>query len=130
MNTKRFVPDMRFRGSTLAIVFGTLTLLGAPAQLQQAGGAAVAGFISGPIMILGALAYRSRKRRLLGLRTETMLRRSVEALALAAIVLLIILRNDIVFEIATDSFPYVIVPGWAIVAYCCAGIRIKKEDPA
>ena len=67
---------------------------------------------------------------LLGLRTETMLRRSVDALALAAIVLLIILRNNIVFEIATDPFPYVIVPAWAIVAYCCAGIRIKKEDPA
>lgn len=128
MKAKRFVPDMRFLGSTLAIVFGTIYFLGAPAQLEAGGDAA--GLIAGPIVILGALAYRSRKRRLLGLRTETMLRRSVEALVLAAIVLSIILRNDIVFEIETDPFPYAIIPAWAIVAYCCAGIRIKKENPA
>ena len=128
MKTKRFVPDMRFLGSTLAIVFGALGLLGAPAKLQAGGDPT--GFIVGPIMIIGALAYRSRKRQLLGLRTETMLRRSVEALALAAIVLSIILMNDVLFLIATDPVPYAVIPAWAIVAYCCAGIRIKKGDPA
>ncbi len=128
MKANRFVPDMRFLGSTLAIVFGAIYFLGAPARL--AAGDDTAGFIAGPIMILGALAYRSRKRRLLGLRKETMLRRSVEALALVSIVLLIILRNDIAFEIATDPFPYLVIPAWAIIAYFCAGIRIKKGDPA
>ena len=81
-------------------------------------------------MILGALVYRSRKRRLLGLRKETMLRRSVEALALVAIVLSIILRNDIAFEIVTEPASYVVIPAWAIIAYFCAGIRIKKGAPA
>ena len=33
VKAKRFVPDMRFLGSTLAIVVGTIYFLGAPARL-------------------------------------------------------------------------------------------------
>ena len=55
-----FRPDVRFLGSTLTLVLGAMYFLGAGGQVAQGGN--LTGLVVGPMMFLGALAYRSRKR--------------------------------------------------------------------
>ena len=113
-----FLLDRRFLGSTLAIMVGVGFL----------GGDATAAIL-GPVMILGGFAYHSRKRRLLGLSTltpaRTLGRKSGEGLALAAILLVVIPQLDL---IVASPMPNVIVIGWAVIAYFCAGIRSKPQQ--
>ena len=129
MEVKRLLPDVRFLGSTLAIAVGFLYFAGSVSRLQDGGTAA--GLVAGPMIVLGALAYRSRKRRLLGLRKTTAIRRVLEVLALACILAAWLLQNDITLLIATDPVPNLVIPLWAIVAYFCAGLRgLNAGDPA
>ena len=60
---------LKFLGSTVAIILGVLYFLGGISQLVQGGSSA--GVIIGPVMVLGAIAYRSRKRRLMGLKSSS-----------------------------------------------------------
>ena len=124
MEVKRLLPDVRFLGSTLAIVVGVLYFAGGANQVQDGGEAP--GLIAGPIVVLGALAYRSRKRRLLSLSKATPVRRGIEVLALALIPAVWLLQKNILFLIATDPVPYLVIPLWAVIAYSCAGIRRFK----
>ena len=122
---QRLMPDRRLLGSTLAILFGVLYYLSASASLQSGG--SVAGIIGGSVMVLGGVAYRSRKRRLLRLVPTNLARKVLEALLLVSIPLVVGLQLDLKIVIATDPVPNLIVPLCAIIAYFCAGIRTKPE---
>ena len=115
---------IRLLGSTLALVLGTLYVLSGLAQIANEA-EDVAQFVGGPAMILGALAYRSRKRRIEGLKPDTMIRKVLESTALVVIVLSVCLQRDLMVLIATDPVPNFIVPAWALIAYFFAGCRIK-----
>ena len=119
------MPDKRFLGSTLAIVLGILAVLSFPAAVQDESSGT--GGVAGLIMILGAVAYRSRKRRLLGLLPATLARKIREALALVAILLGVGLQRDLGALLAADPVPNLIAPLWALIAYFCAGIRIRHK---
>ena len=84
-----------------------------------------AAIIAGPVVILGATAYRSRKRRLLGLKPATLVPKSLEAAALVLILLMVGLQDGLRSLIATDPVPNLIIPLWAFIAYFCAGFRVK-----
>ena len=122
---RRLMPDRRFLGSTLAITAGVMYLLSAPASFQTGGGGA--GLIGGPVIILGAVAYRSRKRRLLGLARSMVARKIVEVLALVAILLVVRLQQDPKILIATDPVTNLALPLCAFIAYFCAGILTKPS---
>ena len=124
MEWKRLLPDVRFLGSTLAIVAGILYFAGSLSKVQDGGNAA--GLVAGPMIVLGALAYRSRKRRLLGLRKATLVRRCIEILALLVILAAWLLQKDIKLLIATDPIPNLVVPLWVIVAYFCTGLSRRE----
>ena len=119
------MPDRRFLGSTLAIMFGLLYFLSAPASWQRGGSGA--GIIGGSVMIFGAVAYRSRKRRLLGVARAKVARKTLEVLALVVILLVVGLQRDLKILIATDPVLNLIVPLCAFIAYFCAGIRTKPD---
>jgi hypothetical protein len=62
--------------------------------------------LSGVMTIAGALAYRSSKRRRLGLCDNSIERRLVEVVALAAIVALLLLHNDVLARIYREPVPH------------------------
>ena len=102
-------------GSTIALVLGVLLFLSGVNGVANNGHAA--GLIAGPIIILGAFAYRSAKKRKLGSARNTRLRKVLEALALVFVVAAILLQNDLQTRIVADPFPNIIIPLWVLIAY-------------
>jgi hypothetical protein len=97
-------------GSTLAIILG-LVALGA--------GILQPGFllITGPVILLGAFAYRSAKRRRLREVPNNKLRLAVELMAMALLIGTVVLQADFKQAILEDPIPNVVIPLWAVVAY-------------
>ena len=111
-----FLPDWwqqtrRHLGSTLAFAIG-LASFGSVARDPQG-----AAWIAGVVMVLGALAYRSAKKRKIGEVKSTLMRQCLELGLLVLICLAILLQNDLVSRMISDPVPNVIVPLWAIIAY-------------
>ena len=77
-------------------------------------------------MIVGALAYKSAKRRMLGEVATTVTRRLLEGLGIVLIVLSIVILNNLKYLIVTDPVTHFVIPVWAIVAYLAVGFRSKK----
>lgn len=127
MRWKRLLPDIRFLGSSLALLWGWPYWLGSIAQVQHGGGGA--GLVAGPMVILGALAYRSRKRRRMGLRDSTMVRRCLEGLTISAILAAWLLKNDLMRLMYEDPIPNFLIPVWIVAAYLCAGLFAARRVP-
>jgi multisubunit Na+/H+ antiporter MnhB subunit len=111
----------RHIGSTIALVFGVLGLV---AGLARPGGLLIAG----PIMILGALAYRSAKKRKLGEANQLKTRQVLELGAIFAILALILFQNNLKELIAADPVPHLVIPAWAIIAYAIVTLSPKKSS--
>jgi len=108
-------------GSTIAIALGALSVFAGLGQQQIS--LANAGFI----MLIGAYAYRSAKKRSLGEVPNTKIRTLIELAGMFVIVLLIVLQNNLKHLIETDPVPNVIVPIWAIAAYLFSFLRKKQS---
>jgi hypothetical protein len=106
-------------GSTVALILGALTLV---AGLTQPGSLLVAG----PIIIVGALAYRSAKKRHLGEVKNSLVRKGLEGTAIVSIVAAVLLQNDFRRQIATDPVPNLVIPLWAIIAYSIIAFKKPK----
>ena len=124
---------LRHLGSTVALVLGVLGLLTDLVLLQRGaagpGGIGDSGMlIGGPIMILGALAYRSAKKRLLGQVPSSKARRICEAVALLLILGVVLLHDNLRYFIANYPVPYLVIPVWALVAYAFVGFRSPKAN--
>jgi hypothetical protein len=94
-----------------------LTFVAGVTALQSAKRDDAGMLIGAPIIILGALAYRSAKKRRLGDVKSTPARQILEIAALTLIVVMILALNNRNYLIATHPVMYFIVPVWAIVAY-------------
>ena len=115
---------LRHLGSSAALVLGVLMFL---VGLSKVGEGEVSNFlVSGPIVMLGALAYRSAKQRFLGQIPSTKGRRIAEAFAMVVIVLMIALHRDLKYNLATDPANIFLIPVWALVAYAVIGFRSPK----
>jgi multisubunit Na+/H+ antiporter MnhB subunit len=104
-------------GSTVALVLGVLLFL---SGLTQEGG----NVITGIVVILGALAYRSSKKQKLGEVKRSNVRRALEIAALMILAALVFLQNDIVELIENDPVPNLLIPFWAFAAYFVVTIDI------
>lgn len=93
--------DRRFLGSTAALVLGFLFLLTAAARGQDM----VPHILSGGGVIAGALAFRSLKRRRLGLCDNSIGRRVAESAALVSIVALVLLQSNILRRMHPEPVP-------------------------
>jgi hypothetical protein len=81
-------------------------------------------------MVLGALAYRSAKKRWLGEVASTFSRRLAEGLAMLVIVAMVVLHNNIRYFVATDPIPYAVIPVLSFVAYAWVAFRAPQGAPA
>ena len=124
--------------STLALIFGWLSLLSSCAQIiRRVEDPTAKGSISpllGIQIILGALAYRSVKRTKLEIREESVLRRIGELLVLILVwvpssFLVLgftnekVLMNKIAENPAEIFFVYVMVPLWSYIAYLVISMK-------
>jgi len=98
-------------GSTIAMVLGVLVLI--TGLTQPNASYSNAGFI----MLIGAFAYRSAKKRALGEVKDTNIRKAIELAGMVIIIFLIALQNNLMYLLYTDPVPNLIIPLWAIVAY-------------
>lgn len=106
-------------GSTAALVLGVLTLASGASRPSSL-------FFAGLVIILGALAYRSAKKRKLGEVKDRALRKGLEMTAILFIIADMLLQHDMKHAIATDPIPNLIIPFWAITAY--AFIFLRKTN--
>ena len=106
-------------GSTIALVLGSLTLLSGLAKPSGL-------LVTGSVIILGALAYRSAKKRLLGEVKNSLLRKCLEVVAVIFLVAAVLLQNDLAMLVMTDPVPNLIIPFWAVAAY--AFIALKRKE--
>lgn len=108
-------------GSTCALIIGVLSM---------ASGIAKPGslLISGLIITLGALAYRSAKKRWLSEATQSLLRKSLEAIGIIAIVAVVLLQNNLKALIASEPISNLVIPLWAITAYLVVAFKKSKSN--
>ncbi len=107
-------------GSTLGIALGILSIL---AGLTQPG----ATLISGIVMLIGALAYRSAKKRKLQEVGNTVIRKVIEGIGIVGVIALIVLQKDLKMLIATDPVPNFVIPVFVIIAYSIALLKKQKK---
>ena len=109
-------------GSTIALVLGILYFASGLTNQGNSG-----GLVAGSVIILGALAYRSAKKRKLDEANNSTLRKVLEVLALIVIAAAILLQKDLKNLIATDPVPNLIIPLWAIIAYTVIAFKAKQS---
>ena len=109
----------KYLGSTVALAVGAISVA---AGLVKPSSTLTAGII----IILGALAYRSAKKRKLSKVKTSLIRKNLEVFAIVIIIALILLQHNAVHYINTDPVPNLIIPLWAIIAYVV--IAFKKQE--
>jgi hypothetical protein len=115
----------RHLGSSITLVLGCLGLIGGLASLARPQ-PNLAPSIGALIMILGALAYRSAKKRKLGETKTTLTRQALELTLLLLICLIVLAQNNLMYLINTDPVPNLIIPLWAILAYLTVALRPNR----
>lgn len=108
---------LKHLGSTIAIILGLIMMAAIAAQPQSSLP------LAGAVTLLGALAYRSCKRRGLSEVPSTALRKGLEIAALVAAVLLIVLQADLKQRLILDPVPNILPILWALAAYAIALFR-------
>jgi len=103
-------------GSTIALLIGVLSLLA---------GLAKPGIIlfTGLIIILGALSYRSAKKRKLGDVKSSLIRKTIEIIAILIAMASVLLQNNLLLAIETNPVPNLLIPIWVLVAYIIVSVR-------
>ena len=115
----------RFWGSSTALAIGVLSVV---AGLSLAGqGQTNENVEAGIGIVVGALAYRSLKKRLIGLKSTAISTLIYEyvCLTIAALILLLGFANGQLWY--ENPFAFVVVPVWAIGAYFVTANAYKKE---
>ena len=109
----------KYLGSTVVLIFGVLSVVVGLAKPSSV-------LLGGIIMVLGALAYRSAKRRKLGEVKTSVIRKAVEVIAIVIIIALVLLQHNAADYIRTDPVPNLIIPLWAIIAYAVIAFKKKR----
>ena len=113
-------------GSSLALFVGCIAILvGLLALVQNSSQQDT--FRTGIVMVLGALAYRSAKKRRLGEVESTKMRISFEIILLAGICAAIFGQSNFPERMMTNAVTNVLVPTWALVAYLAACRHVAEE---
>lgn len=107
-------------GSTIALGIGVLFCV---SGLTKQGGYLLGGII----IIIGALAYRSAKKRKLGEIRASYLREAQEVCAIVIIIAAVLLQKNLTNNIIDDPISNLIIPLWAIIAYLVISLKNKKD---
>jgi phage tail protein X len=107
-------------GSTIALVFGVLAILSGLAKPGPI-------LFSGIVIILGALAYRSAKKRKLGEVTNSLLRKALEITGVIIAIASVALQKNFLQVLEADPVPNLIIPLWVVIAYILISMRKPKQ---
>ena len=113
-------------GSTIALGFGVLSIISGLANTAKESGGVVLHF-GGIIIILGALAYRSAKKRKLGEVKSSSLRKASEGCAMVCIITPL-LQKDFPDNVINSPITILIIPLWAIIAYIVISLKKQKAE--
>lgn len=114
--------NKKFLGSTIVLILGVLGFLGGIASVSK-GDHKGDGLLAGILMIIGALTYKSAKKRKLGIVRDTKTRVAFEVIALIILIALVLLQNNLIYRIETDPVPNVLVPVGALIAYTVISLK-------
>ncbi len=109
-------------GSTIALAIGVLSVVSSVTKLSST------FLIAGIVIILGALAYRSAKKRKLGEISGSSLRKALEVCAIVIIIAAVLLQKNLTYNMATDPVPNLMIPLWAIIAYMVIALKKQKAQ--
>lgn len=107
----------RLWGSTLAYVLGWLFLFAAVSALTRAESSWEGLYRSGVIVLMGAFAYRSKKKRIHGLIGNDTIRIGVELIMVVAITIQVLVLPDVKTQLVEDPFRNFVIPVWSVVPY-------------
>lgn len=116
-------PWYRHMGSTIGIVLGLVYFADSFSPSNPSNDSSIAG----PVMVLGALAYRSAKRRALGEAAASVARQIIETILILRIVASVVFRNDLGTAIVINPAPTLFLPVWCVVAYAIAAVRAWRR---
>jgi len=108
-------------GSTIALIFGWLYFVSGLVNLNP-------GFVIGPVIILGALAYRSAKKRNLNIVKNSWYRKTMEIFAIVIAMAAVLLQNDYLHLMITDPAPNFVIPLWVLITYVYAVLKNSNSD--
>lgn len=112
----------KFLGSNIAIILGIL-LVGVGANPG-----AIDTSIAGIVVILGALAYQSAKKRKLGLVKNTTLRKIVEAITIIITFFIIFLKSNVWELMYYNPVSNILIPIWVWGAYFTIIFFKRKKE--
>ena len=98
--------DRRFLGSTVALILGVHFLMNAPRRSPEP----VPQTFCGVGVVVGALAFRSMKRRRLGLCDDSSGRRVAEGAALVSTVALVLIQTSVLARMSREPLPTPPIP--------------------
>lgn len=98
--------DRRFIGSTIALTLGLLFAMTAASRSREP----VPQTLCGVGVVVGALAFRSMKRRRLRLCDDSIGRRVAEGAALVSVVALVLLQSNVLAPMYREPLPNLPIP--------------------
>ncbi len=107
-------------GSTLAFCIGVLSIMAGIAKPSSTA-------IAGVTIVLGAIAYRSAKKRKLGDAKNSKVRLTFEIMCVVLSILIVVLQNDLKNLIAVDPVPNFVIPLWVLIAYSVISLRRNES---
>ena len=114
-------------GSSVAVAFGSLYFISAISTIAKNTGGSANGLFLGPAIILGALAYKSAKKRKLNIIETTVVRESFEIAAILLVLASVLMANvDIKKFIAENPVPFLLWL-WALIPYFITAFSIRKN---
>jgi len=106
-----------FFGSSSAITLGVLYFLSGVNVVAQKTGGSADGLIFGLVAILGALAYKSAKKRKLKLKPNSLIRIGFEIIAIALILASVLMSNADIKKFIVETPISFLIWFWSLLAY-------------
>jgi hypothetical protein len=110
-------PRTQFFYSTIALWMGWLVFISGITQRIQIARPQGDNLFLGVVMLLGIYAYRSQKRRKLGIKANSKLRQILEISALLFVIILTLFPQNVIYIMLQNPVSRLTAPIWILVAY-------------
>lgn len=118
----------RYWGANVGIVVGCLSIFSAFSPTNSTPGTGNL-MVCGLVILLCAIAYKSAKKRKLGIKRNSVPRIILEFVAIFVSLFLVFWRNDLKLAIASDPLPVIVLPMWAFIAYAFVIFKRQRTEP-
>jgi len=117
----------KFYGSSVAVAFGSLYFISAISAIAKNTGGSANGLFLGPAIILGALAYKSAKKRKLNIIETTVVRESFEIAAILLVLASVLMLNVSIKKFMAENPVPFLLWLWALIPYFIMVFSIRKN---